>query len=434
MERLNGKIGIALGGGGSLGAYEMGVWTALRELKIEPEVITGTSIGALIGAMMATDKYAKAISLWRDLRADKIMKDGMNLDWDTIRQTFRKDRKRIFAMTGNYIRNRGLDISPLIEMIKSNLSPEEIKMAKPRFGVVAVSLPFFKQCNVELRRVPQDEVYDWLLASSAVWPLFPVRTIKKKFYVDGGYRDAIPIKFAFDLGATVVIAVNLFYGVSWHPILNRRDTVVNIEPSWPLGVMFNFHQDVIDRNRALGYNDTMKKFGVWHGFRYTFTSLETNADHETRLQSLMDTHFKSLKPAMINLLKRYTGQKPLAGMMFLRGLEILAETLKIDPTVPRSLEKLALECYERLSPRFDSKSLVGLLKKIRSDRQLTSKDEKTALEAIIYILEHHFHAKEVHTWTSKKAKHALAYLLLIIIHQDIVKPQAHAATTPEAAI
>ncbi|MFA5235335.1 MAG: patatin-like phospholipase family protein [Bacilli bacterium] len=432
MNLYGRKIGIALGGGGSLGAYEMGVWTALKELDVNPAVVTGTSIGALVGAMMATGQYEKGLLLWRDLSADKIMKDGLNLDWKTLRQTFKADRRRLFSLTSNYIRHRGLDISPLIELVKTNLRPEELKASPIRFGVVAVSLPFFKQCNVELSRVTEDEVHDWLLASSAIWPLFPVRAIKKKYYIDGGYRDTLPIKFAFDLGAEVVIAVNLFYGVSWHPILNKRDDVINIEPSWPLGLMFNFDQTVIDRNRELGYNDAMKKFNRLHGFRYTFTSLENSSRYDERIEYLLDTHFKSLKPAIIGLLKRYTRKKPLDGLIFVRGLEILAETLKIDPSPRRSLEGLARECYDRLRPHFDSKSVVGLLKKIRSDKQLSSKDEKTALEAIKYILEHHFHTNEVQTWTSRKAKHALAYLLLVIIHQDIVKPQSLGATPTEA--
>ena len=44
--------GLVLGGGGSRGAYEIGVWRAARELKIDFDVVTGTSIGALNGALV----------------------------------------------------------------------------------------------------------------------------------------------------------------------------------------------------------------------------------------------------------------------------------------------------------------------------------------------------------------------------------------------
>ena len=49
--------GLVLGGGGSRGAYEIGVWRAARELKIDFDVVTGTSIGALNGALVVPVSY-----------------------------------------------------------------------------------------------------------------------------------------------------------------------------------------------------------------------------------------------------------------------------------------------------------------------------------------------------------------------------------------
>lgn len=50
---MSDKTAFVLGGGGSRGSYEMGVWKALRELGIDIHVVTGTSIGAVNGAMIA---------------------------------------------------------------------------------------------------------------------------------------------------------------------------------------------------------------------------------------------------------------------------------------------------------------------------------------------------------------------------------------------
>ena len=47
-----GKLAIVLAGGGSRGAYQIGVWKALREMGIEYHIVTGASVGALNGAMM----------------------------------------------------------------------------------------------------------------------------------------------------------------------------------------------------------------------------------------------------------------------------------------------------------------------------------------------------------------------------------------------
>ena len=58
------KRGIALSGGGTKGSYELGVWKALNELGIDYQIVTGTSIGSINGALMATGDYDRAYELW----------------------------------------------------------------------------------------------------------------------------------------------------------------------------------------------------------------------------------------------------------------------------------------------------------------------------------------------------------------------------------
>ncbi len=70
---------IALGGGGTKGAYEAGVWKALLELGIEYEIVTGTSIGALNGALMVTREYEKACEIWDTIEMGDVMSEGLNL-------------------------------------------------------------------------------------------------------------------------------------------------------------------------------------------------------------------------------------------------------------------------------------------------------------------------------------------------------------------
>lgn len=418
---VNGKeIGLALGGGGSLGAYEMGVWDALRDLKISPTVITGTSIGALIGAFMAADKYEAADKLWKNVTPEKIMRDGINLEWNALTKTFFQDRKKILTFTKNYIKNKGADITPFIELIKSSISAKEIKSSKPSFGVVAVELPLLKQCNVRLSEVPDEQVHDWLFASSAIWPLFPVRTIEGKTYIDGGYKDSLPIQFAFDLGAKEVIAVNLFYKIAWHPLLNRRRDVINIEPSWSLGAAFNFNQKIIDRNRRFGYNDTMKKLSDLIGYRYTFKPYDGLLDLEKKLLDKIDQDFKFHKISVVSLLKKHTAGEIKAGHLFIRGLEVVAETLRLDPTRIYGVSEMAKLIDKKLKAEFDSKEVVAILKKVRSRSSLTSGEQHKAMNAIKYVLEHQFHKNDIFSWLSARGKYVLTYVMLLLIHETFV--------------
>ena len=69
------KTGLVLGGGGAKGSYEVGVWMALRDLEIEPEIqgVSGTSIGALNTALYAQGDLQQAISLWTGLTKEDIV-------------------------------------------------------------------------------------------------------------------------------------------------------------------------------------------------------------------------------------------------------------------------------------------------------------------------------------------------------------------------
>ena len=57
------KRAIVLSGGGGKGAYQIGVWKALRKKKIHYDIVTGTSVGALNGALMTQKEYHKAVLL-----------------------------------------------------------------------------------------------------------------------------------------------------------------------------------------------------------------------------------------------------------------------------------------------------------------------------------------------------------------------------------
>ena len=67
------KKALVLGGGGSKGAYEIGVWKALDELDQHFDIVCGTSIGAMIGVLYVQQEYDKAYELWSNLTIDDVM-------------------------------------------------------------------------------------------------------------------------------------------------------------------------------------------------------------------------------------------------------------------------------------------------------------------------------------------------------------------------
>ena len=69
------KIGLVLAGGGGKGAYELGVWKALDELKLTKyiTVFSGTSIGAFNSVLFAMNDMKKADELWEEVTMDKLV-------------------------------------------------------------------------------------------------------------------------------------------------------------------------------------------------------------------------------------------------------------------------------------------------------------------------------------------------------------------------
>ena len=63
---------LVLSGGGAKGSYQIGVWKALRQLGIKFDLVTGTSSGAINGALIVQGSYFKALSIWNKLNFNNI--------------------------------------------------------------------------------------------------------------------------------------------------------------------------------------------------------------------------------------------------------------------------------------------------------------------------------------------------------------------------
>ena len=92
-------LAVVLSGGGAKGAYELGVWKALKKLHIKYDIVTGTSIGALNGMMMVQKEYYKCLRLWK------------NINYDTIFENFKKvnNSQEMYLEYLNKLVNGGID-------------------------------------------------------------------------------------------------------------------------------------------------------------------------------------------------------------------------------------------------------------------------------------------------------------------------------------
>lgn len=298
-KKVQVKRAIVLCGGGSLGAYEMGVWRALKELDIHFDIVTGTSIGALNGAMMAMNDYEGALKLWNSISVDNVMQDGININADFFKTTFSlRKNSRFRKFLRQYFHHKGANIEPFEKLVASVMDPLKIKCSPIDLGIVTTSWPDLKEVDIRVKDLDVNEIIPYLHASSACYPIFPIKKIGKKKFVDGGFRNNLPIDLAVEMGANEIIAVELdAIPAAQFSELEDLPFVTKIVPTWNTGSMMDFRQEKIQRNMILGYNDALKAFKKKIGIRYTFNI--PNEEQKKTIRELAKIFF-------VDLVKRNT--------------------------------------------------------------------------------------------------------------------------------
>lgn len=261
------KRALVLGGGGSKGAYEVGVWKALREMGMKFDLVTGTSIGSMIGVMVVQDDYDKCHKLWSSLSVDHVIANGVNLDFDI--ELLMSQKHQYSTLLKSYINHKGADITPFIELIHDMFDEEKFFASDIDYACMTVNVSKLKEQAFTKEMMRNMDPRDAILASGSCFPAFPMKVIDGKRYIDGGYYDNVPIELARSLGADEIIAVDL-KSVGHNRLKEPQSDTIYIEPFVPLGSFLLFDQKVIQRNMILGYNDCMKKFGKYLGYIYTF--------------------------------------------------------------------------------------------------------------------------------------------------------------------
>lgn len=259
------KRAIVLGGGGSKGAYQIGAWKALRELGIEYDIVTGTSIGACNGALMVQGDYDRAFELWQSIDIDKVVLNGLNLRTDLNYYMEHSDKLLGFLKT--YTSNKGMDTTPLLNLLGHFIDADRFFASSVDYGLVSVRFPSMQPVQKQKDSIPKAQLQDWIMASCSCFPAFPIYEIDGEGYIDGGYYDNLPISLAFRLGAQEVIAIALNpkpHAYTNHPFVRC------IQPKERLGGMLDFDATAIREQFELGYVDTLKSFGRLIGRDFNF--------------------------------------------------------------------------------------------------------------------------------------------------------------------
>ena len=200
------RLGLALGSGSARGWAHIGVIRALEERGIKPDIVCGTSIGALVGGAYAAgeldrlEKWVTGIAWTTVLRL-------MDLTWrgGLIRGT------RLFTLFGTMLADREIDELPI------------------PYGAIATEL----QSGRELW-LRHGKLLDAVRASCAMPGLLTPVVRDGAVLVDGGLVNPVPVSMCRALGADLVVAVDLSWGKlgPYRRSKERREVVAREEPSW----------------------------------------------------------------------------------------------------------------------------------------------------------------------------------------------------------
>ena len=240
------------------------------ELDWHPQIITGTSVGSLNGAMFVLDLYETARDMWLTIRS----KDVMELPEDNA------DLSALHSFLRRVVKAGGMDVSPLEEIVERVLDEDALRKAEIRFGLVTVEQRGLKPRELPLEQIPEGRVKDYLMASAACFPALQARDIDGVKFLDGGYSDNMPTGLAKDMGAEELVCVDLEGVGITRPNLTGLPTTM-IRSYWELGDILHFDPDTARRNMELGYYDTLRAFGRLRGCAYAVDNgPESSADAE----------------------------------------------------------------------------------------------------------------------------------------------------------
>ena len=270
---------IVLSGGGAKGSYEIGVWKALRHLNINYDIVTGTSVGALNGALMVQKDYLKALFLWYNLKYKDVFEIKENYTEEEIKK-FYKDE----------ILKGGIDITNLETTVEKLINKKKFFKSNIKYGLITVRFPSLKHVEMTKENLNEKNLVDYLIASASCFPAFKLKEIDSKLYLDGGFYDNMPINLAVKLGADEVIAVDLDEIGVKRKVKYDVD-ITYITPKNKIDSFLKFEKNSSRRGIRLGYNDTMKKYKKLDGNKYTFklNDLEKNFQkYKTKFKNNID--------------------------------------------------------------------------------------------------------------------------------------------------
>ncbi len=315
-------IGLVFAGGGGRGAYQIGVWKAMRRMGVDAGItaVAGTSVGALNAVLFAEGDYENAERIWRNISPNQILakhKDdrlGKLIGGAGAQAAVKAFSERIasvagigvtsaFAMAGSFagfIKGGAFSRDALVQLIDDGVDLERVSASDIMTYAVCTELPGLEERDFLLNGNDTETIKDIILASSAIPVVFPVQKVGGRTYCDGGLCDNNPVELLYKKGYRNIISVPLKLDDSLKLPKYRDARVIEIIPKKDLGDILSgtldFTAEGARRRMDMGYNDAMDVLEPM--YEYLDCLNEKKKDHVRYIKDLKESekaHEESLK-------------------------------------------------------------------------------------------------------------------------------------------
>lgn len=268
--------GLVLEGGGVKGAYHIGVLKALMENGQDAfDGYVGTSIGAINSAMLAAGNWERTLEMWGNINVQNVL----DMDEYDLKRVFKgKFDVELLGNVGKLITNLGgfIDTTTdkMREYFKQYIDEEAIRASSKDFGLVTYSVPDFTPHYMMKEDIPEGQLYDYVMASSA-YPAFKWQKIEgkeDKWFIDGGVYDNMPVNMLINKGYDDIVAIRTnvrktFMG-SRKVVNTKNSKITYFIPSEKLELAIKFTRENIDKYLDMGYYDAERHILGLPGMRY----------------------------------------------------------------------------------------------------------------------------------------------------------------------
>ena len=263
---LTREYGLVLDGGGARGAYQIGAWRALKEAGVHICAVSGTSVGALNGALVCMDDLEKAEKIWNEMIFSRVM----DVDDDWMEEFFRGGHSlaEVLAQMRKVLAGGGVDVTPLKNLIHEMVDEEKIRRSGMEFCITTFSLTDFRTLDLSISEIPEGSLEDFLLASAYLLG-FRNEKIAGKRYIDGGVTNNVPVSSLLDRGYKDIIVVRI-YGPGREPGFQAPEDgeIYSIGPRVSLGSILEFDSRRSRQNMKIGYYDAKRMLYGLEGIIY----------------------------------------------------------------------------------------------------------------------------------------------------------------------